>query len=78
MRNIIVRATRFIVSFFSVFADISNVLLDPNSKELLTSATIGKSIELKCDIHGGTDILWKRNGVELTTDTKGLTVSITK
>lgn len=36
--------------------------MDEVLKVFLTSATVGTSLELKCDISGTTDYIWKRNG----------------
>lgn len=38
------------------------MLLDEALDVFLTSATVGTSLELKCDVSGTTDYVWKRNG----------------
>lgn len=44
-------------------------MLDESVKMLTTLVTVGNSIELKCDVKGATEIVWKRNGAELEEDT---------
>lgn len=38
------------------------VLLDDDLKVFTTRVTAGNSIELKCDIRGAVELVWKRNG----------------
>lgn len=52
-------------------AGIPTVVLDDNLKVFTTLVTVGNSIEMKCDIRGSENIIWKRNGAlldEITTD----------
>ena len=52
-------------------AEIPTVVLDENLKVFTTLVTVGTSLEIKRDIIGSTNIVWKRNGNDLggiTTD----------
>jgi hypothetical protein len=47
------------------------VLLDESLRTFSTAVVIGNSVELKCDIKGATQLIWKRNGGlldDITTD----------
>ena len=48
-----------------MFVDIPPVVLDERLRHFTTLVTVGSSIELKCDIKGSTDLIWKRNGAQL-------------
>ncbi|KAK2189211.1 hypothetical protein NP493_113g02036 [Ridgeia piscesae] len=45
--------------------DIPTVILDKHLRHFTTLVTVGSSIELKCDIKGSNDLIWKRNGAKL-------------
>ena len=50
---------------------IPKVLLDENLKSFTTAVVMGNSVELKCDIKGANQLIWKRNGGlldDITTD----------
>ena len=52
-----------ILSFICLLADVPTVILDENLRTFTTQVSAGNSIELKCDIRGGSDIEWHRNGI---------------
>jgi len=59
-----------LAEFYQAF-NIPKVLLDETLRSFTTAVVVGNSVELKCDIKGATDLIWKRNGGlldDITTD----------
>ena len=53
------------------------MVLEDHLKMFNTVINVGTSVELKCDIRGATDILWKRSGVDLSKlESKDIKVSL--